>query len=273
MNYIKNLLWMTGAVFLFFLVSSCRTKKEVIYFQPPEDTLRKTNIQWKNFPNKDSTGMKTYDPVIRHNDILNIFVSSINPEATSFFNPVSGGGALGSAIRANPEALGYLVDVNGEIEMPLIGPVKVEGLTVPMIKDTLKKKLEKYLENPTVRVIFENFKVSILGEVKSPGVVTVINERITLPEAIAMAGDLNIYGRRENILIIREENGKREFVTVDITKRDFFESPYYFLHPNDIVYVEPVGAKIESSDNFFRWYSFALTTVTFGLVIIFRYIN
>ena len=273
MNSYKNFLWVTSAVFLLFAVASCRTKKEVVYFQESADTASKSSIQWKNFPKKDSSVFQTYDPIIRHNDILNIFVSSINPEAASFFNPVTGGSAMGNIARANPEIIGYLVDVKGEIELPLIGAVKVEGLTVPMIKDTLKKKLEKYLENPSVRVIFENFKVSILGEVKSPGIYSVVNERITLPEAIASAGDLTIFGRRENIMIIREENGKKEFATIDITKRDFFESPYYFLHPNDVVYVEPVGSKIESSDNFFRWYSFVLTTITFGLVVAFRTLN
>jgi len=273
MKNIKNLLWISCTVFAIFFASSCRTKKEVVYFQKPEDTASQSNIQWKNFPKGDSITLPLYAPVIGHNDILNIFVSSINPEAASFFNPVSSGNNQGNNIRSNPEILGYVVDINGEIELPLVGSVKVGGLTVPMIKDTLKKKLEKYLESPSVRVIFVNFKVSVLGEVRSPGIYEVSNERITLPEAIAMAGDLTIFGRRENVLLIRDVNGKQAFVNIDLTKRNFFESPYFFLHPNDVIYVEPVGAKIESSDSFFRWYSFALTTITFAMVLGFRFID
>ncbi|MEP7171632.1 MAG: polysaccharide biosynthesis/export family protein, partial [Bacteroidota bacterium] len=250
-----------------------RTRKDVIYFRAPDDTTSRSNIQWKNFPKTDTIGLQTYDPIIRQHDILDIFVSSINPEAASFFNPTSGGSGVQSLIRTNPEVIGYIVDVNGEIELPLIGSVKVAGLTVPMIKDTLKGKLEKYLENPTVRVVFENFKVSILGEVSRPGIYSVANERLTFPEAIAMAGDLTIFGRREKIMLIREENNKKEFATIDLTKRDLFDSPYFFLHPNDVIYVEPVISKIEGSDSFFRWYSFALTTITFGLVLGFRFIK
>src|SRR5258705_7807855 len=119
MNYIKNFLWITGAVFILFLVS-CRTKKEVVYFQLPSDTMPQTNIKWKNFQDKDTLSMQSYDPVIRHNDILEIFVSSINPEAASFFNPISGGSVTGNLARTNPEIAGYLVDVYGEIELPVI---------------------------------------------------------------------------------------------------------------------------------------------------------
>jgi polysaccharide export outer membrane protein len=262
MNRIKYFLWIISAVFVIFLGSSCRSKKDISYFQAPKDTTSKSS-------GKDSLMVKPYDPIIRHNDILGIYVSSINPEASSFFNPVLGTGASTSNLtNTNSEISGYLVDINGEIELPLVGLIKVAGLTVPMIRDTIKKKLEKYLENPTVRVVFQNFKVTVLGEVKEPGIYTVTNERITFAEAIGLAGDLTIFGRRSNILIVREENGKTEFANINILDRSLFESPFYYLHPNDVVYVEPVGAKVMSSDEFFRWYSFVLTNITFILLLL-----
>jgi polysaccharide export outer membrane protein len=268
MNFIRNLLLATGVLFIVFFSSSCRTLKEVVYFQVPADTASKANAEGKDSLKRDSLVIQDYTPIIRHNDILEIFVTSINPEATSYFNPLSGfGTGTTNILRDNPEVLGYLVDANGEIEMPIIGAVKVAGLTIPQIKTLLKEKLEKYLEKPSVRVVLKNFKVSILGEVKLPGIYFVINERLSFPEAIAMAGDLTIFGKRENILIVREENGKKEFANVDMTQRNFFESPYYYLHPNDVLYVEPVKAKVESSDNFFRWYGLTLGTISFLMTL------
>ncbi|MEO5570194.1 MAG: polysaccharide biosynthesis/export family protein [Bacteroidia bacterium] len=266
MNYIKNILLATGVLFIIFVVSSCRTKKDITYFQPPEDTTAYAEFLLKN----DSVLSKPYSPTIRHNDILGIYVSSINPEATSFFNPTFGTGAnsTSNSISTNPSISGYLVDVEGEIELPLVGVVKVAGLTVPMIRDTLRTKLEKYLEHPTVRVVFLNFKVTVLGEVKVPGVYTVTNERVTLPEAIGLAGDLTIFGRRSNILIVREENNIKQFANINILDRSIFQSPFYFLHPNDVIYVQPVGAKVESSDNFFRWYSFVISNLTLLLFLL-----
>jgi polysaccharide export outer membrane protein len=268
MNFIRNLLLTAGVLFIVFFAPSCRTLKEVVYFQVPSDTASKSNAEGKDSLKTDSLVIQDYTPIIRHNDVLEIFVSSINPEATSYFNPLSGfGTGTTNILRDNPEVLGYLVDANGEIEMPIIGTVKVAGLTIPQIKILLKEKLEKYLEKPSVRVVLKNFKVSILGEVKVPGIYSVINERLSLPEAIAMAGDLTIFGKRENILIVREENGKKEFANVDMTQRNFFQSSYYFLHPNDVVYVEPVKAKVESSDNFFRWYGLTLGTISFLMTL------
>ncbi len=244
---------------LFFLIAlaSCRKQKEITYFQNPPDSTATNQVQ----------ALKTYEPKIHYNDILKIYISSVNKEASSFFNPLFDA----ETKLDNPEAYGYLVDANGIIEMPLIGSVYVEGLTVPMIRDTLKKKLEKYLQNPTVRVIFDNFKVTVLGEVEMPGIYTVKNERITIPEALGLAGDLTIYGRRTNVMIIREEEGKRNFVTIDLTKRDVFRSPYFFLHPNDVVYIEPNKGKTATSDNFYRLAPIIISTITLISVLAIRF--
>lgn len=266
MDNSKSFLWSGYAIIIFIMLSSCRSQKDIKYFQVKEDTVAQSRINWKNFPKNDTLLLKTYAPVIHPNDILKIYVSSINREASSFFNPVVSSEANSTA----PEILGYLVDANGEIELPLVGKVMVDGLTVSAIRDLLKQKLAKYLESPTVRIIFENYKITILGEVVSPGSYSVQNERITIPEAIGMAGDLTIYGKRNNILLVREENKKREFAVIDLTNRNLFESPYYFLHPNDILYVEPVKARTSAGDNFYRIFPIILSSFTLISIFLLR---
>ncbi len=256
---------------LLFIVSlffSCRSQKDVIYFQESPSSASKSRISFKNFPEEnDESKIQTYEPVIRSNDILKIYVSSINREASSFFNPLMNPDSKVD----DPSAFGYLVDAKGFIEMPLIGQIKVSGLTVNAIRDTVKQKLSKYLENPTVRIIFDNFKVSVLGEVNRPGVYVVQNERLTLPEALGLAGDLTIFGNRRNILVIREDEGKREFSRVDLTLREIFKNPFYFLHPNDVIYIEPVKSKTAVSDNFYRIFPIVISSITLISILLIRF--
>ena len=179
-------------------------------------------------------------------------VGSLSPEASAMFNPYQSM-FLGTQIvqpQANaPTAVsGYLVDESGFVTLPLVGKVAVFNLTTKDATDLITSKLDKFLQQPTVNVRILNYKVSVMGEVARPSVYIVPNEKITLPEAISLAGDLTIYGKRNNILVIRENNGTREFARIDITKREFFNSPYYYLHANDVVYVEPTKGKITSSD-------------------------
>jgi polysaccharide export outer membrane protein len=124
-----------------------------------------------------------------------------------------------------------------------------------------------------VRVIFDNFKITVLGEVQKPGVYSVRNERLTLPEALGLAGDMTIYGNRKNVLLIREENKKRNFIRIDLTNRDFFDSPHYFLNPNDIIYVEPTKGKTAISDNFYRIAPIVISTLTLISLLLVRFNN
>ena len=169
--------------------------------------------------------------------------------------------------------MGYLVDVNGFIEMPLIGRIKVAGLTTQIAKDTITHRLDNFLQNPSVRIYFENFRVTILGEVSKPGVYNVTNEKLSIPEAIGLAGDLSIFGNRKNIMLIREINGEKNFISIDITSRDLFNSPYYYLHSNDVIYVEPTSGKVSSSDNFFRIAPFIVSMVTLVAVLALRFVT
>ena len=185
-----------------------------------------------------------FEAVIQSGDILSIHVSSLSKEASSFFNVI---GERTDEQVANT----YLVDASGVIEIPLIGTIKVAGMTTQTAKDSLKVRLNQYLVDPTVNIRIRNFKVTVLGEVSQPGVYTIPNEKITLMEALGLAGDMTIFARRINVLVIRENQGTRQFVKLDLTSKKFFESDYYYLHSNDIVYVEPGKGRFASAD---AWY-------------------
>lgn len=231
-------------VFLSFalFLSSCVSRKDVTYFQPAslEQDLENAEIARK------------FIATIQDGDILQIIVSSLSPEASAMFNPYStiGGGNIIQNTQTNnlPPANGYLVNEEGTITLPLIGKLKVEGLSTREATELVTQNLDKYLQQPTVNMRILNFKISVMGEVARPSVYTIPNEEITLPEILSLAGDLTIYGKRNNILVIRKSKGKREFARIDLTKRDVFSSPYYYLQANDVVYVEPTKGKVTSSD-------------------------
>jgi polysaccharide export outer membrane protein len=165
-------------------------------------------------------------------------------------------------------APGYLVDANGNIELQLIGKVKVGGLTTIAAKDTIQNRLNKYLKGTIVTVRFLNYKISVLGEVMRPSVYVIPNETITLPEAIGLAGDLTIYGKRDNILIIRDQDGKKVFGHIDLNSREVFSSPFYYLHANDVVYVEPGRGKIAQSDRTYQILPIVLSALSFISIIL-----
>jgi polysaccharide export outer membrane protein len=179
------------------------------------------------------------ESVIQKSDILSITVSSATPAADAPFKQAAGEGA-------NPS--GYLVDSKGQIQFPLIGALKVEGLTKTQLKDQLTKTLtdKQLLVDPTVTIRFVNFRVTVLGEVNHPTVVNVPNEKISLLEALGLAGDLTIYGKRDNVMVIRETNEGKIIKRLNLNSDELFTSPYYYLQSNDIVYVEPNNAKVSS---------------------------
>lgn len=237
-------------VLLCNLFTSCFNTKNVAYFQDIPDTA--------NAYSQIISG--TYEPIIQPDDVIGINVNSINPEATAVFN--MGNSALqmpaaadvGTAVNVNTNEYsatgkGYLVDKQGFIDFPVLGKLKIAGLTTPLLKDSLKLRLDKYLKEPIVNVRLLNYKVTVLGEVTRPSTYSVPSERITVIDAIGMAGDLTIYGRRENVLLVREENGERKFVRLNLNSSKIFESPYYYLKQNDVIYVEPNKTKVESLES------------------------
>jgi polysaccharide export outer membrane protein len=257
-------------IFLLFilltLLTSCIQQKNITYFT-------------KNTSQPDTISIaQLYVPKIQTGDILSIYINSLNSAASSFFNPYSQGGAntgdnssqVSAPALAQSSAPGYLVDASGGIELPLVGILKVEGLTTSQARDTIKNRLKLYLKEPTVNVRFLNYKVSLLGEVTRPAVYVIPNETITLPEALSLAGDLTIYGKRENILVIRSNNGKKEFGRVNLNSRDVYNSPYYYLHTNDVIYVEPGKNKVQQSDQIYRILPIVLSALSLLAIVLSR---
>jgi len=185
--------------------------------------------------------------VIQAGDILHIAVYSSNAEAVEPFNLQKNivPGALNAPHQHTLEMfLGYLVDANGTIDFPVLGPLPVAGLTLPQVKDTLERCLKTYLNEAVVTVRFMNFRITVLGEVNQPGTYTLSSPRVTLLEAIGRAGDLSPYANRTNILHIREQNGQRIYTRINLQSGELFSSPVYYLQQNDIIYIEPNRAKI-----------------------------
>lgn len=232
----KMMLLVLVAAFL----ASCGSIKEIAYFQGADDI---TQAERENFEKK-------YDVVINPNDNLLITVNSINPEAVAIFNLVDlSRGSYASSIQYQ----GYLVDQDGFINFPVIGKVNVGGLTKKQAIELLEGKISQYIERPTVNIRFMNFKVSVLGEVTRPGSFNIEDEKITILEALSRAGDMTIYGKRDNVLVIREKDGVKEFARINLKSVDLFTSPYYYLQQNDVVYVQPNKAKASSSSYSSFW--------------------
>jgi polysaccharide export outer membrane protein len=184
---------------------------------------------------------------IQPGDILGVNVSSVNQEAASVFNTSinhQNGNNLDNS-ATNP-VYGFRVDANGQVQLPDVGTMKVAGLTTDEVAKQLTISLADYLKSPIVSVRLLNFKISVLGDVTKPDVYAVPNEHININEALSMAGDLTITAKRTNVLLIREENGQRQFITIDLTRKDVFNSPYYYLHNNDVLYVDADKVKYDN---------------------------
>jgi polysaccharide export outer membrane protein len=224
---------------------SCSNKKKIIYFQ---GGLANTEAN------------KNYDPILRVDDVLSITVMCIDEVAVKPFNIPIGPATQsnGGYSQGNPAPPGYLLDSEGNIDFPVVGKLKLAGLKRSEAIEAIKEKLRVYVANPTVLIRILNYKITILGEVRNPGTFTIPNERITLPEALGIAGDLLITGVRKNVLVIRDIDGKKTETRVDLTSSSFFSSPVYYLQQNDVIYVEPNRAKTNSS---------IVNTANVGLVV------
>lgn len=220
---------------LFLLLQSCVSKKEIVYLQDAQS--QSTTINLAN-----------YEPVIQRDDVLFIQVVTTDPAAASAFNLGMTGEQGGMVnLAQSSEPFTYMVAADGSIDMPTLGKVKVEGLTKTQCRSLLEEKLAPFLKNPVINVRTINFRVSVLGEVNRPGLVTKNSDRMTILEALAGAGDLTIFGKRTNVLLVREINGVQTTHTIDLTNAKFMQSPYFYLQNNDVLYVEPRAARRDSS--------------------------
>lgn len=244
-------------------LTSCVDSKKVVYFNNIQDTtLRNASVNTES--------------VIQKNDLLNITVSSLNPEASLIFNmsnqvsatsPLSTGTtALGGA----QQMVGYLVSNDGTIKFPVLGAIAASGLTKKQLEEKIATSLteKKLLVDPIVNVRFLNFRVTVLGEVARPTTINVANERISVLEALGLAGDLTIYGKRENVLLIREEGNTKIIKRLDLNSEKILTSPYYYLKTNDIVYVEPNTAKIASTSRTQQLLPIVLSGLSFVAIIV-----
>jgi polysaccharide export outer membrane protein len=227
------------------IFSSCGNVRELQYFQGAFDTAKLSQIKYP-------------EPVFQKNDLVSILVYSDDPRASAYYNlPASttisntvgassdmsaGGGGLQSG------GASYLVDETGNIQFPGLGNLEVAGLTKDQLYKLLEAKLQDKLSHPYFIIRFTSYKITMLGEVARPGIFTIPNERVSLIEALAIAGDLTVYGRRENVLIIRELNGVRTWHRIDLRSPDIVASPYFYLQPNDVVYVDLNKTKASAND-------------------------
>lgn len=213
------------------LCSSCISKKEVLYFQDIK-TLTQQNQN------------TNYNTVIRPDDLLSITVSSQDPESVAIFNPVAG---AANALRTTNDRLGtYLVDSKGNVEFPFIGTIELANKTRIEAIALLKREINKYAKDAVVDIRILNFTISVIGEVQRAGTFTIPNERITVLEALGLAGDMTIFGERKTVKVIREENGVKNYGELDFTSIDVVNSPFYYLQQNDVVIVSPNQAQIQS---------------------------
>jgi polysaccharide export outer membrane protein len=210
--------------------------------------------------------------VIQNNDLLSISVSSLNPEASAVFNQPNNPPTGNNNTTTTTAATGYLVDGEGNIQFPFLGPVKASGLSKDELKDKLTKSLvdKKLLVDPIITIRFLNFKVTVLGEVSHPNVITVPSERISLLEALGLAGDLTIYAQRDNILVIRDEDGKKVTHRLNLNSTELFNSPYYYLKSNDVVYVEPNKSKVASTGRSQQWIPILISALSLGIIVVDR---
>ena len=212
-------------------VMSCASKKDVYYFQDIDQTV---------VENK-------FNPInIQPGDILDIQIKALNPESVLIFQRQVNLG-VGQQLYENRVIDGYIVGNDGSINIPLLGSINTKNKSPKTLASDIQEELSSFIKNPSVNIRLLNFRVSILGEVNIPGTYRVLEERFTLPQALGLAGDLTINGDRNNVLVIRNENGNKTNFKIDLTKSAFMQSPVYFLKQNDIVYIPPNTARVKSS--------------------------
>jgi polysaccharide biosynthesis/export protein len=246
-----------------FSIASCTTTRNIAYFSNIQDTSFRSSLGTTEAP-------------IQSNDILSIYVSSLDAEASAIFNANNTFISKSTtATGASTQSAGYLVNADGNIQLPILGNIKAAGLTKTELKKFITQTLlaKKLLIDPIVDIRYLNFEVTVLGEVAKPTVITVPSERISLVKALGLAGDLTIYGKRTNVLLIREEDGKRITRHINLNSGSFITSPYYYLQPNDVVYVEPNKAKIATAGRSQQLVPIVLSSLSVIVIVLDRVIK
>ncbi len=217
-------------------LKSCASRKDIAYFQDEKNA---------NY----SQPVIIYELIYRPSDMLTIDVTALDPETVRPFNlntvPSNTGSAIESSTTSRRQT--YIIDANGEIDFPVLGTIKIGGLNRKEATTLLKTEISKYVKTPIVNIRLVNFTISVLGEVNNPGLFTIQDEKVTLTEALGLAGDLTIQGRRKNILLIREIDGIKKFSVIDLTSVKSLTTSTFNLIQNDIIYVEPNKARVRAA--------------------------
>ena len=249
------------SLFVAFALVSCGSHKDLAYFQEVVESGALESV---------SGQLNT----IQAGDLLTITVSSSNPELAVPYNLMSAKTQVASnmsnsssRVASNLTAEGYTVEADGNIQFPVLGAIHVAGLTRAEVAAKIKAMLEGVMPNPVVTVTLVNFYVTVIGEVARPGTYNFPGDRLTLLEALGFAGDLSVYGNREKVMIIREENGGRHVEILNLKSKDIFASPYFYLKQNDVVYVEAVGAKAKTVSTFSTYFPIITSLASLGTAI------
>lgn len=248
---IKLLLFCIVAV----LFSSCASYDKIPYWQ---------NLSREQVTNETITNLSL--PSIQPFDQISISVTSLNQDAANVFtNNIQ---LSGTGTSPSGPIFGYVVDQQGNVTLPLIGVTKVAGLTTTQLAAQLQQQLQTYLSKPTVYVRLVNFKVAVMGDVLRPNVYYSPSERLTIPEALSLAGDLNITGERDNLILVREVDGKRTYVPINLNSKEMFNSPYFYLKPNDLIYVQPGKLKLANADTGYQKASLIISSLTLVAIVV-----
>ena len=264
MNHFTRLVY-TLCIASTLLLGSCIHHRELVNFN-----------EGPSFSNSPEAIANRAALVLQPDDLLAISVQSADPRASAPFNFTmlpeinqNQTGMITPTTASNNMQPNYLIDAAGAINFPSLGKITAAGRSTSQLRDTLTLLIGKYVQNPIVNVRLTNFRFSVTGEVNSAGTFSIANERINILQALGMAGDLTNYGNRENILIIREQNGKREFGHLNLHQRDLFQSPYFYLMQNDLVYVEPLPAKVGvTADGATKYLQWALPVISVISIIV-----
>ncbi len=248
-------IYIVPIIFILLAFIGCSSQKQIPYF---------SGVNSNSADSINKSFYKAHEARICAGDMLSITVSGMDPAAVAPFNlPLVSYATPGSdQIYAAPTLQSYLVDINGNINFPVVGTIKLVGLTKSEAIKEINSTLSPYLKNAIVTIQFINYKITVLGEVLRPGQYAVNNERVTILDALGMAGDMTIYGKRNNVLITRENDGKLEFVRLNLNTDEVFKSPYFYLQQNDVVYVEPNNVKSIASQNISLYLSTVSTIAT-----------
>ena len=245
----------------FVALTGCVTQKQMTYMSNAD----------ASFADSINSSFSTRtEALIRPGDALTIFVSALDQEAVVPYNlPTVAFAAPGATqVQTTPMLQYYIVDEAGDVELPVLGKIHVAGLRRTQIEELVKSKLVAQVVNPMVRVNLIGAKVSVLGEVNRPGHVSLGNGRLTILDALAAAGDLTVYGRRDNVMITREVDGKLQIARLNLRDANLYTSPYYYLQQNDVVYVSPNKVRAISSANAGLWLSMVSTVASAATVIV-----